>query len=71
MIFFTTFVTLIQRQQNGTDRRLGSPARVEGNTIRLPIGTGVRIGDYIEHRLLDERPQIMLTDRCHPSAHAW
>jgi hypothetical protein len=49
MIFFTTFVTLIRRQIGGTERRLGSPARVEGTTLRLPIGTDVQIGDYVEH----------------------
>ncbi|MDQ3765557.1 MAG: TIGR02391 family protein [Actinomycetota bacterium] len=67
MIFFTTFVTLIRRQQDGAERRLGSPARVEGDTIRLPIGTEVQLGDYIEHRLPNEEPQMVaVIDVVHP-----
>ncbi len=59
MIFFTTFVTLIRRQAEGTERRLGSPARVEGNTLRLPIGTDVQIDDYVEHRPPNDEPRMM------------
>jgi hypothetical protein len=67
MIFFTTFVTLIRRQQDGTERRLGSPARVESNTLRLPIGTEVQIGDYVEHQPPHAEPQIMVViDVIHP-----
>jgi hypothetical protein len=60
MIFFTTFVTLIRRQQAGTERRLGVLARLEGNTIRLPIGTDVQLADYIEQRLRDDEPRMMV-----------
>jgi hypothetical protein len=60
MIFFTTFVTLIRLQQVGTQRRVGVLARVEGNTIRLPIGTDVQLDDYIEHRLGDDEPRTMV-----------
>lgn len=67
MIYFTTFVTLIRRQQEGTERRLGSPARAEGNTILLPIGTDVQVGDYIEYRLADDEPRTMaVIDVVHP-----
>lgn len=67
MIFFTTFVTLIRRQPEGTERRLGSPARVEGNTLRLPIGTDVRIGDYVEHHPPNDEPRMMaVIDVIHP-----
>lgn len=67
MIFFTAFVTLIRRQQGGGERRLGTPARAEGNTILLPIGTEVEVGDYIEHRLHDGEPQTMaVIDVVHP-----
>jgi hypothetical protein len=59
MIFFTTFVTLIRRQLAGTERRLGSTARVEGNTLRLPIGTDVQRGDYVEHRPSNEEPRML------------
>ncbi len=59
MIFFTTFVTLIRRKQGVKERRLGSPARVEGNTLRLPIGTDVQIGDYVEHHLLNDELRMM------------
>lgn len=59
MIFFTTYVTIIRRNQEGTEKRRGSPARVEGNTIRLPIGTDVRAGDYVEHRLPNDEPRMM------------
>lgn len=67
MIFFTTFVTLIRRQLEGTERRLGSPARVEGNTLRLPIGTDVQRGDYVEHRPPHDEPRTMtVIDVIHP-----
>ena len=60
MIFFTTFVTLIKRQQEGAEKRTSSPARVEGNTLLLPLGTEVQIGDYVEHRPLNGEPQTMI-----------
>lgn len=67
MIFFTTFVTLIRRQLEGTERRLGSPARVAGNTLRLPMGTDVQIGDYVEHRPPNNEPRMMaVIDVIHP-----
>lgn len=67
MIFFTTFVTLIRRQLEGTERRLGSPARVEGNTLRLPIGTDVQVDDYVEHRPLNDEPRLLtVIDVIHP-----
>jgi uncharacterized protein (TIGR02391 family) len=67
MIFFTTFVTLIRRQQEGTERRLGSPAQVAGNTIRLPIGAEVQVGDYIEYCLAsDELRMMAVIDVIHP-----
>lgn len=67
MIFFTTFVTLIRRQQAGAERRRGSAAQVKGNTLRLPIGTDVQIGDYVEHCLLNDELQMMsVIDVIHP-----
>jgi uncharacterized protein (TIGR02391 family) len=67
MIFFTTFVTLIRRQQEGTETRTSSPARVEGNTLRLPLGTEVQIGDYVEHRSPNDEPRMMtVIDVIHP-----
>ncbi len=49
------------------ERRLGSPARVEGNTILLPIGTEVHAGDRIEHRLPNKEPRTMVViDVVHP-----
>ena len=67
MIFFTTFVTLIRRQLEGTERRLGSTARVEGDTLRLPIGTDVQIGDYVEHHPPHDEPRMMtVIDVIHP-----
>jgi hypothetical protein len=66
-IFFTTFVQLIRRQQDGTERRSSSPARVEANTVRLPIGTEVQIGDYIEHPSLNGESRMMVVlDVVHP-----
>ncbi|MGH3788284.1 MAG: TIGR02391 family protein [Pseudonocardiaceae bacterium] len=67
MIFFTSFATLIRRQQEGMETRIGSPARTEGNTVLLPIGTEVQIGDYVEYCLLDGEPQNMVViDVIHP-----
>jgi uncharacterized protein (TIGR02391 family) len=67
MIFFIAFVTLIRRQLEGTERRLGSTARVEGDTLRLPIGTDVQIGDYVEHRPPNDKPRMMtVIDVIHP-----
>lgn len=67
MIFFTTFVTLIRRQQEGTETRTSSPARVERNTLRLPLGTEVQIGDYVEHRSPSDEPRMMtVIDIIHP-----
>jgi uncharacterized protein (TIGR02391 family) len=67
MIFFTTFVTLIKRQLEGTERRLGSPARVEGTTLRLPIGTDVQRGDHVEHCPPNNEPRMMtVIDVIHP-----
>lgn len=67
MIFFTTFVTLIRRQQAGAERRLGSAAQVKGNTLRLPIGTDVQIGDYVEQCLINDELQLMsVIDVIHP-----
>ena len=67
MIFFTMFVKLIRRQLEGTERRLGSPARVEGSTLRLPIGTDVQRGDYVEHRPPNNEPRMMtVIDVIHP-----
>jgi uncharacterized protein (TIGR02391 family) len=67
MIFFTTFVTLIRRQQAGPERRLGSAAQVKGNTLRLPIGTDVQIGDYVEQCLPnDELQRMCVIDVIHP-----
>lgn len=67
MIFFITFVTLIRRQRAGPERRLGSPARVEGNTLRLPIGTDVQRGDHVEHRPPHDEPRMLaVIDVIHP-----
>lgn len=67
MIFFTTFVTLIRRQQEGAERRMSSPARVEGNTLRLPLATEVQIGDYVEYRPPNDAPRMMtVIDVIHP-----
>lgn len=67
MIFFTTFVTLIRRQQGETETRTSSPARVEGNTLRLPLGTEVQIGDYVEHRPPNDEARMMtVIDVIHP-----
>jgi uncharacterized protein (TIGR02391 family) len=60
MIFFTTYVTIIRRNHERPERRRGSPARVEGGTIRLPIGTDVQAGDYLEHRLANDEIRNMV-----------
>ena len=60
MIFFTTFVTLIRRQPDGTERRISSPARVEGHTLRLPLGTEVQVGDYVEHHPPNDELRTMI-----------
>ncbi|MFY9808747.1 MAG: TIGR02391 family protein [Pseudonocardiaceae bacterium] len=67
MIFFTTYVTIIRRSQEAAEKRRGSPAQVEGNTIRLPLGTDVQAGDYLEHRLANDEPRMMTAiDIIHP-----
>ncbi|MGH3669891.1 MAG: hypothetical protein ACRDSH_04555 [Pseudonocardiaceae bacterium] len=67
MIFFTTYVTIIRRNHEGTEKRRGSPARVEGSTIRLPIETDVQAGDQLEHRLPNDEPRRMIViDAVHP-----
>ncbi|MBV8995797.1 MAG: hypothetical protein JO287_19320 [Pseudonocardiales bacterium] len=67
IIFFTTYVTVIRRDQEGMQKRWGSPARVEGNTIRLPIGTDVEADDYLEYRLAnDELQMLRVIDVIHP-----
>ena len=67
MIFFTTFVTVVRPQREGIARRLGSPARVKGNTLRLPIGAEVQIGDYVEHCPPNDEPRTMaVIDVVHP-----
>jgi uncharacterized protein (TIGR02391 family) len=67
MIFFTAYVTIIRRSREAAEKRRGSPARVEGNTIRLPIGTDVQAGDYLEHRLLNDELRMMtVIDVIHP-----
>jgi uncharacterized protein (TIGR02391 family) len=66
MIFFTTYVT-IRRGQEAAEKRRGSPAQVDGNTIRLPLGTDVQAGDYLEHRLPNDEPRMMtVIDVVHP-----
>jgi uncharacterized protein (TIGR02391 family) len=67
MIFFTTFVTLIRRQQGCAERRTSSPARVEGNILRLPLGTEVQLGDLVEHRPPNDELRMMtVIDVIHP-----
>jgi hypothetical protein len=60
MIFFTTYVAIIRRNQDRVEKRRGSPARVEGGTVRLPIGTDVQAGDYLEHRLANDEIRNMV-----------
>jgi uncharacterized protein (TIGR02391 family) len=70
MIFFTTYVTIIRRDHEQTEKRRGSPARVEGSTVRLPIGTDVQPGDYLEYRLSsDEQRRMLVIDVIHPHMH--
>lgn len=59
MIFFTTYVAIIRRNQERVEKRRGAPARVEGGTVRLPIGTDVQAGDYLEHRLANDEIRKM------------
>jgi uncharacterized protein (TIGR02391 family) len=67
IIFFTAYVTIMRHEHEGIQKRRGSPARVEGNIIRLPIGTDVQAGDYIEHRLANDKPLTMVViDVVHP-----
>ncbi len=67
MIFFTTYVTIIRCHRERAEKRLGTPARVEGSTIRLPTGTDVQVGDYVEHRLPnDELRRMVVIDAIHP-----
>jgi hypothetical protein len=67
IIFFTAYVSIMRHEQQGIQKRWGSPARVEGNIIRLPIGTDVQAGDYLEHRLSNDKPQMMVAiDVVHP-----
>jgi uncharacterized protein (TIGR02391 family) len=67
IIFFTTYVTVTRRGQDGIQKRWGSPARVEGNVICFPIGTDVKEGDYLQHRLANDELQVMLViDVVHP-----
>jgi Protein of unknown function (Hypoth_ymh) len=67
IIFFTSYVTITRRDQECAQKRWGSPARVEGNTIRLPIGTDVQEGDYVQHQLPNGGLQMMLViDIVHP-----
>lgn len=67
MIFFTTYVTITRRNHEGTEKRRGSPARVEGSTIRVPIETDVQAGDHLEHRLPNDEPRRMVViDAVHP-----
>jgi uncharacterized protein (TIGR02391 family) len=67
MIFFTTYVTIIRRNHEGTEKRRGSPARVDGSTILLPIDTDVQVGDHLEHRLPNDEPRRMIViDAVHP-----
>jgi uncharacterized protein (TIGR02391 family) len=67
LIYFTTFVTIVRSPQEETERRLASPARVEGNTVLLPIGTDVQASDHIEHRLPNKEPRtLVVIDVAHP-----
>jgi uncharacterized protein (TIGR02391 family) len=67
MIFFTTYVTIIRPGHERAGIRRGTPARVEGSTIRLPTGTDVRVGDHLEHRLANDEPRRMVViDAVHP-----
>lgn len=67
MIFFTTHVTIFRRNHERTESGRGTPARVEGSTIRLPAGTDVQVGDLLEHRPSGDEPQRMVViDAVHP-----
>jgi len=60
MIFFTTYVSIIRRNHERVEKRRGAPARVDGGTVRLPIGTDVQAGDYLEHRLAHDEIRHMV-----------
>lgn len=67
MIFFTTYVTIIRCNHERTEKPRGTPARVDGSTVRLPTGTDVQVGDYVEHRLPnDESRRMVVIDAIHP-----
>ncbi len=72
MIFFTTHVTVIRRHQEQADRGWadrgwGTPARVEGSTVRLPAGTDIQVGDFVEHRAPnDELHRMVVIDAVYP-----
>ena len=67
MIFFTTYVTVIRRSQEWTETRRGTPARVEGTTVRLPIGTDVQVGDHLEQLLAnDDIRRLLVVDVVSP-----
>jgi uncharacterized protein (TIGR02391 family) len=60
IIFFATYVTIIRSNQGWTEKHRGSPALIEGGTIRLPIGTDVQVGDHLEHRLANDEIRRMV-----------
>jgi uncharacterized protein (TIGR02391 family) len=60
MIFFTTYVRIIRSNQERIEKHRGSPALTEGGTIRLPIGTDVRVGDSLEHWLANDEIRRMV-----------
>lgn len=60
IVFFATYVTIIRSNQERTEKHRGSPALIEGGTIRLPIGTDVQVGDYLEHRLANDEIRRMV-----------
>jgi uncharacterized protein (TIGR02391 family) len=60
MIFFTTYVTIIRHNHESGEKRRGTPARVEGNTIWLPVGAGVHAGDHLQYRLVDDEIRTMV-----------
>jgi uncharacterized protein (TIGR02391 family) len=67
MIFFTTYVTIIRPKHDRAELRRGTPARVEGNTVRLPTGTDVQAGDHLEYHLANDEPRKMVViDAVHP-----
>jgi Protein of unknown function (Hypoth_ymh) len=60
MIFFTTYVTIIRPNQEFGEKRRGTPARMEGSMIWLPIGADVHAGDRLEYRLADDEIRTMV-----------